>query len=651
MKALEWFTAAELARLALPGLPSASTPDGARRVISRQAQKESWQSRDRAGRGGGREYHVSSLPDEARKALAMRRLQAPATGTATPVPATIDRRQLKAKTLSQADARMLLLGEVDALMARDGLTKIAACTMIATGAAEGSLAPHLMEAALVANARRGEARVLSARSLRRWHDDRRQRGDDAVVPKEAAPRASYPDWLDGFFSFYKLPSKPSVRRCYAEWVKTLPAEIEAPSLRTVQRVLEGLGVLQRERGRVGPRELKKYRAYKVRDVSGLLPGDVYTADGHTHKEEVAHPHHGRPFRPEIVTVLDVKTRRAVSWSVGLAEGAWLVADALRGAAGLCIPAIFYTDGGSGFINEHLRGPVTGVLARLHTRPEKSLPYNSQARGIIERFHQYLHAWAKWRPGYVGKDMDREARQLVFKRGRQELRETGQTRLLMRWEEFTTRLAEAMADYNATPHSGLPKITCPQTLRQRHMSPDEAWQAEVDAGFEPVTATAEELEALFRPHEIRKVNRATVTLGRKVYYSPVLEQMDLHGRNVQVAYDLHDVSTVWVKDGDGRQICTAELDGNLTPYFPKSTVQEARENRAVGRMKRLEVRMDEVQAELGHDLQLDAEPLDAASLTELAALAPAAPTRHEIDETEVFRLLDAGLAAVREAKNG
>ena len=136
MKA-EWFTAAELAKLSLPGLPSASTPDGARRVISRQAQKECWQSRERTGRGGGREYHVSSLPDEARKALALRRLQAPAADSAAPVPATIgaslDWRQLKAKTLSQADARLLLLGEVDALMARDGLTKIAAPTLIATG--------------------------------------------------------------------------------------------------------------------------------------------------------------------------------------------------------------------------------------------------------------------------------------------------------------------------------------------------------------------------------------------------------------------------------------------------------------------------------------------------------------------------------------
>ncbi len=57
----EWFSARELAGLS--GLPG--TVQG---VISR-AKKEAWTSRPRKGRGGGQEYHISSLPLATRQAI------------------------------------------------------------------------------------------------------------------------------------------------------------------------------------------------------------------------------------------------------------------------------------------------------------------------------------------------------------------------------------------------------------------------------------------------------------------------------------------------------------------------------------------------------------------------------------------------------
>ncbi|PKL44353.1 MAG: hypothetical protein CVV41_06865 [Candidatus Riflebacteria bacterium HGW-Riflebacteria-1] len=50
----EWFSTAKL--VGLDGLPSS------RRGILEKAKRENWQSRKRQGRGGGLEYHVSSLP-------------------------------------------------------------------------------------------------------------------------------------------------------------------------------------------------------------------------------------------------------------------------------------------------------------------------------------------------------------------------------------------------------------------------------------------------------------------------------------------------------------------------------------------------------------------------------------------------------------
>ncbi|MFN7191690.1 MAG: DNA-binding protein, partial [Rhodospirillales bacterium] len=67
-----WFTAAELAALALPGLP------GTKRRINAVAARESWPHRDRSGRGGGREYPRDALPRDARDELAARDVSASA---------------------------------------------------------------------------------------------------------------------------------------------------------------------------------------------------------------------------------------------------------------------------------------------------------------------------------------------------------------------------------------------------------------------------------------------------------------------------------------------------------------------------------------------------------------------------------------------
>ncbi len=81
----EWFSAAELAELALPGLP------GDKRSITRRAREERWAAqtdaqgellaRPRRGRGGGIEFHADVLPAPARIELARRGVLAPTLET------------------------------------------------------------------------------------------------------------------------------------------------------------------------------------------------------------------------------------------------------------------------------------------------------------------------------------------------------------------------------------------------------------------------------------------------------------------------------------------------------------------------------------------------------------------------------------------
>ena len=119
------------------------------------------------------------------------------------------------------------------------------------------------------------------------------------------------------------------------------------------------------KGRLGSRELKKFKAYISRDTSNLWPTAVYTADGHTFDAEVQNPLTGKPFRPEITTVIDVYTRKVVGWSVDLSERTNSVYMALvRSIITHGIPAIWYVDNGKGFNNSCFDDNLVGYSTAL-----------------------------------------------------------------------------------------------------------------------------------------------------------------------------------------------------------------------------------------------------------------------------------------------
>ena len=107
----EWASAAELAAMKLPGIPT-----GKKNVL-RHADRDGWQSRPRQARGGGREFHVSSLPVEARTAFISRQLGIPPKASAKAARShdvELRRRLVAAATteLSEIKALLGLLGQV-----------------------------------------------------------------------------------------------------------------------------------------------------------------------------------------------------------------------------------------------------------------------------------------------------------------------------------------------------------------------------------------------------------------------------------------------------------------------------------------------------------------------------------------------------------
>lgn len=585
--------------MALPGLPKSE------QNVRAKADRESWPFAEVPARGRNgtrREYLLSGLPPEIRQTIQNTALDtaveaASAAAVArhdatalTPAGEALPMKQSSASLVAsfsdltdkqrlERDARAGVLAAVRRLQDASHCTQEAAITTLLTSARAGRLdeaADRLLRLARDARGRSSDG-YPSVRTLKRWLSA------PDLAPKVTRADMSVPEWAGVFLAAFRRPEKPSVEAAYRDACDVWGSE--RPSIHQVRRFLAKLGNVTREAGRMGARELKNLQPFVRRDFSLLEPNDVWSADGHTFDAEVQHPMHGRPFRPEITVFVDIATRRAVGWSVDLAESSNAVADALRwGVERNGVPALIYVDNGSGYRNAMMNDEALGLVGRIGSTMTHSLPYNSQARGVIERLHQTLWTTgAQQLPGFIGKAMDREARLAQFKLSRKSIKGGG-TMPLMPWELFCQWVQERVDWYNAKAHRSL-----------GNSSPDLVLRAFAAKGWEPHLLAAEVLDTLFRPRVSRTVARGELTLFNNKYFARALEEF--HGEQIHVAYDIHNPAAVWAYWPDGRLICTAEVNGNSKHYFPVAVVEQARQTRAKGRLARVEEKRDEILAEL------------------------------------------------------
>ena len=612
----EAYTTQEL--MVILGVRAAST-------VLRRAKREGWLSQPCSGRGGGFEWLVSSMPEKTRLAIAYAvkpAEDAPATVAAPALPNTAPLCHLSEKERNAVVARLAFVREIERLALVSSYK--AAISSLALASLQGTLPARLAGLVPFANARygRGESRGLSERSLYEWRAVYAEKGEAGLIPRHPQKVMTPPAWLHQFLKFWQRPQKPSIAQAHEEFAgacqsiitgvnTNLPVDLNVtgtqcfllnaaaelqksgiPSIYAVRRWLQKIALPEREAGRRTGNALLHLRPHKLRLTDDLLPTDVYTADGTTADVEVLHPYNGQPFKPELTFVVDVATRRVVGVSVALAEDKFTILDALRMAC--CaggIPAIFYTDNGPGYKNKLMLAEGVGMLERLGIEKADAIPGRPQGKGLMERTVQTLtRRLCKQFASCTTYDMDPDAAHKVFKLSRKQIKETGTSGYQPSWQEFLDALKRRVAQYNATPHRGLPRFV-DGTGKRRNYSPDEYWATFTAQNWEPVTVSDDLREELFMPAEQRQVRNGWITFYNAKYFS--FELADFHGERVQVRYDIWDPSKVYVWTLDGRKICTAELNGNAMPYFPKSRIQAGRDKREKAQVQRLEKKVQAV----------------------------------------------------------
>lgn len=533
----EWFSAQELADLKLPDIPSA------KKNILALAKRKNWKNRPRSGFGGGKEYHISNLPEVARIQLAV--MTAPAAKkeaakTEINPQGLAEYAHIEGRAKNRIDAKLEILEAFKEFQKTLGFANTRARYIFAEkyNAGEVNVADWVKDTII----------GVSACTLRNWAEVLANKGISGLAGKygcrkgtgiidtnEAVknyilgaiyetPHVSCKNIMRGLRARFKetRDSLPSYRTLQA-WVKTWKEDNE----QLLTAVKNPDAWRSKYKSAAGSASESITRLNQEWQFDGT-PSDLLLEGGK---------------RCNIVGIIDVYSRR-LSLSVCDRASAYAVGCATRKAIlKWGVPETVRTDNGKDYVADYIKR----VFAALNIEQIICPPFSPQKKPHIERaFRTFSHSLLEQLDGFIGHNVaerkDIEARrsfsQRLFNKDETiELRLTAQE-----LQEFCDRWCEDI--YEREEHGGL------------GMTPGE--KAASYTGTVRRIADERCLDVLLAKPAgkdgIRIVSKKGISYEGSYYNAPELGGYE--GQQIRVLLDEQDYGELYAFDLDGKFICKA-----------------------------------------------------------------------------------------------
>lgn len=557
-----WLTSSEIADLALPGLPE--TDRGVRML----AEREDWARfsalcRQRAGRGGGLEYHVNLLPVPARVAYYGAEAPAPVAGEALqaapePAPSTTS-----AATL-QLDARLAVLGALKRFTDQAELKQTLAISYFVDLYNLGKIEMPPWAAGILPR--------LSARTMLRWLSASREGEIERLAVDRGAGRRGQ-GVLDAAFD--------GEIKHFALAVHSFNDQLSALVIHDTVKQEFGARLAAEGLQLPGLRAFEiRFKAWKQEHAAGLLK--MMDPDGFRSKMRASGsyaymaPHLNALWqidaspvdalcvdgRHSIYVCIDVWSRRlilfisktprseAVQLLMRKAILAWGVPDAVK------------TDNGSDFV---ARATVR-LFAKLQIEAIRSAAFSPWQKGFVERaIRTFQSDCAAMLPGFIGHSVAQRKKIEGRKAFSQRLGQTENTafNVTMTGEELQ-QLVDQWSEtiYAQREHGGLGKVTP---------------FARASSSRQPIrTADPEALATLLMQAPdgdgYRTVGKSGIRVGNFHYLAPGI----LPGTRVFVALDPADKGTIWLFADESRvELLGRATNAELAGVDPAQLLAETR----------------------------------------------------------------------------
>jgi hypothetical protein len=549
------YTAKELE--GLPGLPETES------AIIRLAKRENWPFQKRAGRGGGREYSLFSLPAETRQALAKQNTKVSIASPAVQSAANQIQLSAEEQEKQRQAARAQSLATFKSLppwQRRGADAKLAiihACSFYVTGSGLGRTAgqdafcyEYNMGRIYVHEMVRAEIRQIHPGTLRSWIREEYEFGAMGLVDMygnrkgqskiETSPvlKAAIDSLLD---------SKPHIKSCHInEFIQAHCLDQPRISTKSIERyrTQRASADPQRTLLATNPDKFKSHmqpafgsRSEGIINLNQLwefdaTPADVMLVDG----------------RHSVLGMIDVYSRRMKLLVSKTSRTVMVNTLMRRGLMDFGVPDAIKTDNGQDYTSEHFER----VLGDLEIYHDLCDPFSGDQKPHIERgLGSFSHDLVELLPGYIGHNVadrkDIESRKTFAQR----LKDPDHViEVNMTAADFQAFCDNWCTAYHQRIHSTLGRS--PGTMANEW--PGQIRAISEERALDVLLATAP------RHGGLRAATKRGVKVERYWYIDPALVSWIGKGRILQVLHEPEDLGRVIIQGpnefGVYEHICVA-----------------------------------------------------------------------------------------------